>query len=183
MMFKELHIVKNVGWDEHLDNPPREIGEIIVRGPTIMQGYYRNQEATYAALHEGWLHTGDLGFLDEAGDLWVVDRRNDLIVTGGENVYPSEVERVLLTHAGVREACVVGLPDPEWGQKIVAVVVPAEDHPLTVQEITEFLRAHLAGYKIPREVHFVASLPQTASGKIKREDVRATFHDQSVKKE
>ncbi len=183
MMFNELRIVRSVGRDEYLDNPPREIGEIIVRGPTIMQGYYRNQEATYAALHDGWLHTGDLGFLDEAGDLWVVDRRNDLIVTGGENVYPSEVERVLLTHAGVREACVVGLPDPEWGQKIVAVVVPAEDHPLTVQEITEFLRAHLAGYKIPREVHFVASLPQTASGKIKREDVRATFHDQSVKKE
>ena len=104
-------------------NEPGDAGEILVRGPAVMQGYYRDQEATYEALHGGWLHTGDLGYLDAEGDLWVTDRRADLIVTGGENVSPTEVEQVLVAHPNVREACVVGVRDQEWGQKVVAVVV------------------------------------------------------------
>jgi len=178
LMFSELRIANGVKQMadslplEQVTNLLNNVGEIIVRGPTVMQEYYRDQEATYQALHDGWLHTGDLGYLDEEGDLWVVDRRVDLIVTGGENVYPSEVERVLLSHPGVREACVVGIPDAEWGQRVAAAVV-ATKVSLTAEALTASCRKHLAGYKIPREVHFVSALPQTASGKVKRDEVRA----------
>ena len=171
LMFTELRIVTGEG---ELNHSPRAVGEIIVRGPTIMQGYYRDQEATYEALYDGWLHTGDLGYLDEDRNLWVVDRRTDLIITGGENVYPSEVERVLSSHSGVREACVVGVPDAHWGQRVAAVIVTSDPN-LNTDTLTAFCRTHLASYKVPRVVWFVEELPQTASGKVKREEVRTLF--------
>ena len=175
LMFIEVQIVND---GSRIANQTYPIGEIIVRGPTVMQSYYRDQEAAYEALHDGWLHTGDLGYLDEEGDLWIVDRRTDLIVTGGENVYPSEVERVLLSHPGVQEACVVGVPDPEWGQRIVAALVGV-DPDLTAETLIGYCRKHLAGYKIPREVQFVQVLPQTASGKFKRDEVRSLLQAKS----
>jgi O-succinylbenzoic acid--CoA ligase len=112
--------------------------------------------------------------------LWVVDRRTDLIVTGGENVYPSEVERVLLSHPGVREACVVGVPDAEWGQKVAASIV-ASDANLAAETLIAHCRKHLAGYKIPKAVYFVSKLPQTASGKVKRQEIAILLQDEAHK--
>lgn len=147
--------------------PAGEIGEVTVRGPALMRGYLAAPPLT------GAFRTGDLGYLDEDGDLWLLTRRSDLIVSGGENIYPEEVERALLAHPAVREACVFGLPDPEWGQIVAAALVT--DAPLTGPALRQFLRARLAGYKLPRQFAFVAQLPHTASGKLKRAECAATF--------
>jgi len=149
-----------------------EVGEILVRGPTVMKAYWRQPAATARALVGGWLHTGDAGWLDSAGRLSVVDRRDDLIVSGGENVYPAEVEAVLDSHPDVAASCVVGLPDPEWGQVVVAVVV-ARRAAVSTADLIAHARAHLAGYKIPRRILWAATLPRTATGKLRRSEVRA----------
>lgn len=148
--------------------PPGVYGEIVVRGPTVMQGYHNDPQATVQALRAGWLHTGDIGYLDDEGDLWLVQRRSDLIVSGGENIYPAEVEAALKAHPAVAEACVVGLPSAEWGQQVAAAVVLRPDLSVTPDELLAFTRQRLAGYKQPRRLRLVASLPQTASGKIHR---------------
>ena len=155
--------------------PPGEVGEIVVRGPTVFLGYDGDPEATQAALRDGWLHTGDLGYLDAEGALWVVNRRSDLIVTGGENVYPAEVEAVLRAHPAVAEVCVVGVDDAEWGQRVAAAVVLHPDRRVTPATLESHCRARLAGYKVPRRWRFVAELPRTASGKVHRPAVRALF--------
>ena len=152
-----------------------EYGEIVVSGPTVMQGYYNDPEATAKALRNGELHTGDIGYLDEEGDLFVVQRRSDLIVSGGENVYPAEVEQVLRRHPAVKEAIVVGMPDAEWGQQVVAAIELIEHASLDEDALIAFCREHLAGYKLPRRILFVNSLPQTASGKIQRSAVIDLF--------
>jgi acyl-CoA synthetase (AMP-forming)/AMP-acid ligase II len=153
--------------------PPGEIGEIIVSGPTVMRGYYNQPEATERSLANGELRTGDMGYLDDEGNLWMVQRRTDLILSGGENVYPVEVEQVLRRHPAVEEVCVVGLADEEWGQRVAAAVVLKPGFALSEEELVSFGRQQLAGYKQPRHIRFVPSLPQTASGKIIREKVRA----------
>ena len=140
-----------------------------------MREYYRNPQATQKALHNGWLHTGDLGYFDAEGDLWIVQRRSDLIVSGGENVYPAEVESVLRQHPSVEEVCVIGLPDAEWGQRVAAAVILKPDTVLDQDTLIAFARGHLAGYKVPRIVRFVGVLPLTASGKIERKSVAALF--------
>jgi O-succinylbenzoic acid--CoA ligase len=146
-------------------------GEILVRGPTVMQGYLDDPAATTVALRDGWLHTGDVGRLDEEGYLYVLDRRDDLIVTGGENVYPAEVEAALVSHPSVLEAAVIGLLDPTWGQRVVGVVrLEAKASP---EELQAHCRGLLAGYKVPREIHVVqAPLQRTASGKLQRSAIR-----------
>ena len=151
--------------------PPGEIGEVLVRGPQVMTGYYRNPEATARTIRDGWLHTGDLGYVDDEGDLFLVQRRSDLIVTGGENVYPAEVEAVLRQHPAVAEACVVGVPDAEWGQRVAAAVQLRPDAVVGESSLLAFCRERLAGYKVPRLLRFVEELPQTASGKIERRRV------------
>lgn len=153
-----------------IDALPGEAGEILVAGPVVTPGYFRRPEATAAAIRDGWLHTGDIGRLDEDGYLYVLDRRDDLIVSGGENVYPAEVEAVMLRHPGVREAAVVGLPDTRWGQVVVAAVVPGGE--LDAAELQEWMRARIAGYKVPARIEIVPSLPMTASGKVQRRLVR-----------
>ena len=153
-----------------IDARPGEAGEILVAGPVVTPGYFRRPEATRAAIRDGWLHTGDIGRLDRDGYLYVLDRRDDLIVSGGENVYPAEVEAVILRHPGVREAAVVGLPDAAWGQVVAAAVV-AEDG-FDAAGLKEWMRAHIAGYKVPVRIEKVASLPMTASGKVQRRLVR-----------
>ena len=163
LMFIETHIVDY----DRGKLPSGQIGEIVVSGPTVMRSYHDDAQT----LLDGALHTGDLGYIDEEGDLWVIQRRTDLIVTGGENVYPAEVEVVLLAHPSVREACVVGIPDPEWGQSVAAVVVSNATE-LTEPDLIGFCRKRLAGYKLPRAMRFVDHLPQTASGKIDREAAR-----------
>ena len=151
--------------------PPGKPGEIVISGPTVMAGYYDDPAATAITLRGGRLHTGDAGYLDEDGDLWVLDRRDDLIVSGGENIYPAEVERVLREHAGVAAACVVGLPHPEWGQQVAALVVPAQKSVVTERELLTFTRSRLAGYKQPRVLLFADELPLTGSGKVRRRTV------------
>ena len=145
-----------------------EVGEIIVRGPTITPGYVDQPEATAQALQGGWLHTGDLGYLDEEGYLYVLDRRDDLIISGGENVYPAEVETVVRSHPAVEEVGVTGLPDERWGQVPVAFVKVRQGHTLTEIELEAYCAARLAGYKVPARFHFVEALPRNAAGKLLR---------------
>jgi acyl-CoA synthetase (AMP-forming)/AMP-acid ligase II len=153
---------------------PGECGEILVRGPSVMEGYLGDADATAAALRGGWLHTGDLGVLAPDGSLTVQERRDDLVVTGGENVSPAEVEGALLAHPGVAEAAVAGLPDPDLGRRVAAWVVARPGAALEGAELRAFCRARLAGYKVPREVRVVASLPRSASGKLLRRALAET---------
>jgi len=169
LLFSQVQILDEAGQEMAAG----EIGNIVVSGPTVMQGYYRQPDATQKTLRNGQLHTGDLGYLDDEGDLWVVQRRADLIVTGGENVYPAEVEQVLAQHPSIADACVIGLDDDEWGQRVAAaVVIDGPVNGLTKQTLIKFCRERLAGYKLPKQIHFLKSLPQTSSGKIHREKVK-----------
>ena len=152
-------------------------GEVLVKGGAVMRGYYNDPAATTKALRECWLHTRDIGYFDEDGDLFILQRRDDLIVSGGENVYPAEVETVLRGHPAVAEAVVLGLPDPRWGQSVAAVIETRADHSPTIEDITAFARQQLAGYKVPRQFAFVKKLPRTASGKVQRREARKAFPD------
>ena len=148
-------------------------GEILVRGPTVMAGYFDDPDATSRAIVDGWLHTGDIGRLDDDGYLYVLDRRDDLIVTGGENVYPAEVEGVLAAHPSVEEAAVIGTPDDIWGQQVAAFVRFKAGATASIDALTAWCRERLAGYKVPRVVHIVdAALPRTAAGKLQRSALR-----------
>jgi O-succinylbenzoic acid--CoA ligase len=150
-----------------------EIGEIIVRGPSVMLGYADRPGETAEAIRDGWLHTADLGYLDGAGYLHVVERRDDLIISGGENVYPAEVESVLLAHPAVEDAGVIGLPDPVWGQTVAAAVKVRAGARVTEEEVKAFCDGRLAGFKIPRRVWFVATLPRSSAGKLIRRAICA----------
>jgi O-succinylbenzoic acid--CoA ligase len=165
----EVRIVAENG----VDAPPAVVGEICLRGPNVTIGYHNRPDATAEALRDGWFHTGDLGYLDTEGYLYVVDRRTDLIISGGENIYPAEVEAALLAHPAVAEAGVVGAFDAQWGSVPVAFVVlrPAVTPP-DADELIAFVRQRLAAYKTPRRIVFVAELPRTASGKLRRNVLR-----------
>lgn len=167
LLFTRVAIVSEDG----RELPATEAGEIIVSGPTVMAGYVQDEESSARVLQNEWLHTGDIGCLDEDGDLWVLQRRDDIIVTGGENVYPAEVEAVMKLHPAVSEACVVGIQDQEWGQRVAAAVVFRESEKSSIDELLSFCRQHLAGYKLPRQTIVLHTLPQTASGKIHRQAV------------
>lgn len=158
-----------------------EEGEIVVRGPTVMAGYLGDPEATVEALEGRWLHTGDVGAWDDEGRLLVLDRRVDRIVTGGENVSPQEVERVLLAHPAVRGACVVALPSSEWGQEVAAAVEWKPGAAATLEELRAHAAATLSGFKLPRRLMAVSALPRTASGKLLRRVVRDRFLDEVAK--
>ncbi|WP_276281763.1 o-succinylbenzoate--CoA ligase [Halorussus caseinilyticus] len=152
--------------------PAGEAGELVVSGPTVTRGYYGDSAATSDAFGEYGFHTGDVGYRDEAGRVWVLNRREDRIVTGGENVHPGEVVEVLRDHPDVRDAAVVGLDDDEWGERVAALVVPAGGADLSADDVTAHCRDRLAGYKRPRTVGFADALPRTASGTVEREAVR-----------
>jgi O-succinylbenzoic acid--CoA ligase len=143
-------------------------GEVLVSAPSVMAGYFRDEDATRAAIREGWLHTGDIGHFDEEGCLHIDDRRSDLIVTGGENVYPAEVEAVLLAHPMVAEAGVYGLSDPLWGHRVEAAVVLRNAGSVGEAELRQWCSERLARFKVPKMIRFVGSLPRTASGKVRR---------------
>jgi O-succinylbenzoic acid--CoA ligase len=153
--------------------PPGEPGEIAVRGPTLMSGYLNHPDETARALRDGWLRTGDVGLRDASGELRVLDRRSDLIVSGGENVYPAEVEAVLLAHPAVAEAGVAGEPEPRLGRRVAAWIVARPGARADAAELDAFCRERLAGYKVPRAYYFVPSLPRGASAKLLRRELRA----------
>jgi long-chain acyl-CoA synthetase len=150
-----------------------EPGEITVKAPSLMSGYWNNPDETSAVMTtDGWYHTGDIGHLDADGYLHVTDRIDDMIISGGENVFPGEVERVLLTHPGVREAAVVGCPDDRWGHAVTAAVTAAPGQGISPGDVIEFARNRMAHYKCPTAVHVVAELPRNAAGKIMRRALR-----------
>jgi acyl-CoA synthetase (AMP-forming)/AMP-acid ligase II len=157
------------------DLPPGEIGEILIRGPQLMKGYWKREEASRDALRGGWMHTGDAGVLDDRGYLFIQDRVNDMIISGGENIYPREIEEVLYQHPAVAEAAVIGVPDEQWGEAVKAIVVRKPGEAATDADIMAFCTGRLGGYKRPRSVDFVAALPRNLSGKVLKKDLREPF--------
>ena len=159
----------------------RAVGEIQVRGDTIMAGYWKNAAATAATFDGGWLCTGDLAVVDEEGYVNIVDRKKDMIVTGGENVFSAEVENVLYEHPKVLEAAVFGVPDPKWGEAVKAAVVLQKGQTASAEEIIAFCKAHLGAYKVPKSIDFVTALPHSGSGKISKKALRAPYWTHSDK--
>jgi long-chain acyl-CoA synthetase len=166
----ELRIVD----DQGNTLPPGAVGEIVARGPNVMRGYLNRPAETAAVLRDGWYHTGDLGRVDEDGYYYIVDRKTDLILVGGLNVYPREVELVLTGHPAVAEAAVVGVPDPIRGEAPKAFVILRNGERVTPQELLQWCRQRLANYKIPRSVAVVEDLPRTVTGKILKTAIRST---------
>jgi long-chain acyl-CoA synthetase len=169
----ELRIV---GVDDR-ELPPGEVGEIVVRGPTVMLGYWNKPEATAAALRDGWLHSGDAGYMDAQGFLYVADRLKDMIVSGGENVYSAEVENALYQHPAVSQCAVIGVPDARWGERVHAVIVLHPGTAATEAELIGHCRELIAGYKCPRSVAFRTDpLPLSGAGKVLKNELRAAPH-------
>ncbi len=148
--------------------PVGEVGELTIRGPQVMQGYWNRPDATAETLRDGWLYTGDMARMDEEGYFYIVDRKKDLIIAGGFNIYPREVEEVLFLHRGIKEAVVVGVPDAYRGESVKAFVVAKEGYTLEASEVIEFCRQHLAAYKVPRQIEFRNELPKSLVGKVLR---------------
>jgi acyl-CoA synthetase (AMP-forming)/AMP-acid ligase II len=167
----ELRIVDPSGRTQ----PPRVIGEVVCRSAQIMKGYWNLPKATASCIREGWFHTGDAGYLDEDGYLYIYDRVKDMIVTGGENVYPAEVEGALFGHPAVADVAVIGVPDEKWGEAVKAVVVKKPGTEVTEAELIAFARSRIGGYKLPKSVDFVASLPRNPSGKLLKRELRKPY--------
>jgi long-chain acyl-CoA synthetase len=157
------------------DVGPGEIGEIIVRGPNVMQGYWNKPEETTQALRDRWYYSGDMAFFDTERFIFLVDRKKDMIISGGENVYSTEVENAIYTHPAVLEAAVIGVPDPQWGEAVKAVVVLRSGQTLGAAELIEHCRAQIAGYKLPKSVDFLAALPKSGAGKVLKRELRAPY--------
>jgi len=159
--------------DEHgEDVATEELGEIICRGPLVMDRYLNLPAATEEALRGGWMHTGDIGYFDRQGYLYVTDRKKDMIVSGGENVYPREVEDVLFEHPEILEAAVIGVPDEKWGERVHAILVPQAGIEPDTDSVIAFVRTRLAGYKLPKSVQLVKELPKNAAGKVAKNELR-----------
>jgi fatty-acyl-CoA synthase len=152
-----------------------EEGELVIGGPTVMPGYYRDPAATVATIRDGWLHTGDLGRRNDAGYFFITGRVKDLIITGGENVSPVEVEDVLRTHPGVADVAVIGTPHPKWGEQVTAVIVVKTGAQLDETAISHYAGTRLSGFKKPRRVEFVAALPRNAANKVQTSVLRQQF--------
>jgi len=152
--------------------PVGEAGEIVVRGPQVMKGYWNKPAETAQVLRDGWLHTGDIARRDEAGYYYIVDRKKDLIIAGGFNIYPREVEEVLFEHPQIKEAAVVGVPDEYRGETVKAFIVLQDGGAASAEEIIAFCRGRLAAYKVPRQIVFRDSLPKSGVGKYLRRELR-----------
>jgi long-chain acyl-CoA synthetase len=161
--------------DREEDVPVGEVGEVIGRSEAMMKGYWQMPEETEKKLKNGWLHTGDLGRMDEDGYVYIVERKNDMIISGGVNIYPREIEEVLYKHPAVSEASVIGVPDEHWGEVARAVLVLKEGAHATEAEIKEFCGQHLAGYKKPKMVDFWRELPKSPQGKILKKEIRKHY--------
>ena len=158
------------------DQLPRAVGEVWLRAPNVMAGYFDRPQETAATLTpDGWLRTGDGGYVDEEGYLFLTDRVKDMIVSGGENVYPVEVEEVLAQHPDVSDVAVIGVPDPRWGEAVKALVITRDGGTPTAAELIAFARERLAGYKLPRSIELVDELPRTPTGKVLKRELRERY--------
>jgi len=157
---------------EGRDLPAGEDGEIIVRGPNVMREYWNAPKLTAEAIRDGWYYSGDIGHFDNEGYLHVVARKHDMIISGGENIYPAEVEAVLIDCPDILEACVIGQPDERWGEAAVAAVVPKPGALISEPQVMALFEGRIAHYKRPRAVFFVETLPRNALGKVQREDLK-----------
>lgn len=165
---------------------PNEIGEVMIKGPQVMKGYWKRPEDTQATFREDWFLTGDMGYMDEDGYFYIVDRKKDMIIAGGFNIYPREIEEVLYEHEKVQEACIVGVPDVYRGETVKAFIVPKDGQKLTEEELDQYCRKHLAAFKVPRLYEFREELPKTMIGKILRrvlvEEEKKKLEDQIIEK-
>jgi acyl-CoA synthetase (AMP-forming)/AMP-acid ligase II len=168
-----LHI--RVVNDRMEDIKPGEVGEIIIKGDTVMKGYWKNQEATQEAIKDGWLFTGDLARVDEEGYIYIVDRKKDMIISGGENIYSKEVEDVINTHPAVLESAVIGVPDTKWVESVKAIIVLKKGKKLNEKELIDYCKQNLASYKKPKSVEFVDSLPRNPSGKVLKGELKKKY--------
>jgi acyl-CoA synthetase (AMP-forming)/AMP-acid ligase II len=175
--------IERVGTATEDDAPaclPGDSGEILLRGPALMTGYWNRTGQTIETLRGGWMHTGDIGYLDDEGFLFVVDRKKDMIVSGGENIYSREVEEALSTHSAVREAAVVGVPDQTWGESVFAFVTIAPGSVVTSDELIAHCRREIASYKKPRFIKVVETLPRIFNGKIDKKALRALANEEAA---
>lgn len=173
---RELQLIQvRIVDDQGNELKPGEIGEIAIKGDNVMLGYWKNPEATADKLRNGWLHTGDMAYKDEAGYVFIVDRKHDMIISGGFNIYPKEVEDAIYCHPAVSQCAVIGVPDDQWGESVKAVVVLREGHEATEQDIIEHCRKNIASYKKPKSVEFVDSIPVNPNGKVMRRELREKY--------
>jgi len=157
------------------EQPPGEAGEILCRSDRLMTGYWSNPEATEDAIKDGWFWSGDAGYLDDEGYLFVVDRIKDMVLSGGENIYPTEIENVIHQHEGVEDVAVIGIPDDKWGEALLAFIVPKQDADFDAEQMDAFLRGRLAGFKIPRRYEVVDGFPRNATGKVLKRELRKPY--------
>lgn len=155
---------------------PNEIGEIVIRGENVMKGYYKNAGATEKAFSEGWFHSGDLGYYDEEGYFYIIDRKNDMIIRGGENIYPREIEELLYKHPAVKDAACIGVPDELYGEEVVAFITLKENKKAGEKEIIFFCRRHLADFKCPKQIMIMGEIPKSSSGKLLRRELRGLWN-------
>ncbi|MDI6753155.1 MAG: AMP-binding protein, partial [Thermodesulfobacteriota bacterium] len=166
--------IKIVDEEDH-DLPPGQMGEIVARGEVVMKGYWKNPEATAETLRGGWLHTGDLGIMDEKSYVYILDRAKDMIISGGENIYSREIEDVILRHPAAHEVAVIGVPDEKWGEAIKAIVALKEGRKATEEEIINFCKEYLANYKKPKSVEFIDAIPKNPYGKVLKRELREKY--------
>ena len=150
------------------ERPVGESGELVIKAPQVMKGYYKNPEETAQVLKNGWLHTGDIGVFNEAGNITIVDRKKDMIIASGFNIFPNEIDDVLFSHPKILEACTIGVPDEYRGETVKAYVVVRPGDSLTEQEVTDFCKDRLTAYKVPKQIVFIDAIPKSAVGKILR---------------
>jgi fatty-acyl-CoA synthase len=158
-----------------LPTQPGDVGEIVIRGDVVMKGYWNKPDATAAAIRDGWFYTGDAGYFDSDGFLYIHDRVKDMIVSGGENIYPAEVENAVFGHPEIADVAVIGVPDDKWGEVVKAIVVLKPGASATAADVIAFARTRIAGYKVPKSVDFIAALPRNPSGKILRRELREPY--------
>ncbi|MFD1335664.1 fatty acid--CoA ligase family protein [Oceanobacillus iheyensis] len=166
-----IHVINKVVDEMGNELPPGEVGELVVQGPNVMKGYYKLEEETAAAIRDGWLYTGDMARMDEDGYFYIVDRKKDMILVGGYNVYPREIEEVFYSNPSVVEVAVIGVPDPQTGEAVIAYIV-VDNTDVSEKDLIEFSKQHLAKYKVPQSIYFLDELPKNTTGKILRKSLK-----------